>query len=59
MPKIKIEGKMLGIIARIDKLNDLKINKNIILESSWKYAYNPLQLLNEIQLYLCTQSVPC
>jgi hypothetical protein len=28
MPKIKIEGKMLGIIARIDKLNDLKINKN-------------------------------
>jgi hypothetical protein len=29
-PKIKIEGKMLGIIARIDKLNDLKINKNII-----------------------------
>jgi hypothetical protein len=30
MPKIKIEGNVLGIIARIDKLNDLKINKNII-----------------------------
>jgi hypothetical protein len=29
MPRIKIDGKVLGISANKDKLNDLKINKNI------------------------------
>ena len=30
MPRINIDGKVLGISAKIDKLTDLNINKNMI-----------------------------